>query len=96
MEATLTLPQIDLAPDIVDKLAARAAEAGNSLKTFVENALTAMANGKTVAAKSESPSPSGDPWWDDPRNVAVVEAGIASMKTGKAVSWESIKHKYQV
>lgn len=95
MEATLTLPQIDLAPDIVDKLAARAAEAGNSLKTFVENALTAMANGKTVAAKSESPSPSGDPWWDDPRNVAMVKTRIAKLKTSELIPWESIKEQYK-
>lgn len=95
MEATLTLPQLDLAPDIIDKLAARAAEAGNSLKVFLENTLTAMANGK-AEVKSESPSPSGDPWWNDPHNVAVVEAGIASMKTSKPIPWESIKAKYEV
>lgn len=66
MEATLTLPQIDLAPDIVDK------------------------------AKSENPSSSGDPWWDDPRNVAMVKTRIAKLKTSELITWESIKAKYKV
>jgi len=32
---------------------------------------------------SDSPSPSGDPWFDDPRNIAIVEEAIQSMKDGK-------------
>ena len=32
---------------------------------------------------SDSPSPSGDPWYDDPRNIAVVEEAIQSAKEGK-------------
>ena len=33
--------------------------------------------------KPDSPSPSGDPWYDDPRNIAIVEEAIQSAKEGK-------------
>ena len=32
---------------------------------------------------SDSPSPSGDPWFDDPRNIAIVEEAIQSAKEDK-------------
>ena len=38
--------------------------------------------------KPESPSPSGDPWFDDPRNIAIVMEGIKSAQTEKCVSVE--------
>jgi hypothetical protein len=28
--------------------------------------------------ESDNPSPSGDPWYDDPRNIAIVMEGIKS------------------
>lgn len=30
-----------------------------------------------------NPSPSGDPWFDDPRNLAMVEKGFADVKAGR-------------
>jgi len=30
-----------------------------------------------------NPSPSGDPWFDDPRNLAMVEEGIRDLKSGR-------------
>jgi hypothetical protein len=30
-----------------------------------------------------NPSPSGDPWYDDPRNIAIVMEGIQSAKEEK-------------
>jgi len=33
--------------------------------------------------KPESPSPSGDPWFDDPRNIAIVMEGIKSANEDK-------------
>jgi len=36
----------------------------------------------------DNPSPSGDPWFDDPRNVAIVLEGIKSAKEEKCVSVE--------
>ena len=32
---------------------------------------------------SDSPSPSGDPWYDDPRNIAIVDEAIQSMRDRK-------------
>jgi hypothetical protein len=36
----------------------------------------------------DSPSPSGDPWYDDPRNVAIVMEAIQSAKEGNVVTIE--------
>ena len=35
-----------------------------------------------------NPSPSGDPWWDDPRNVAKVDAGLRDIAAGRVVTEE--------
>ena len=32
---------------------------------------------------SDSPSPSGDPWFDDPRNIAILDEAIQSAKEDK-------------
>jgi len=37
---------------------------------------------------SDNPSPSGDTWYDDPRNIAIVNEGIKSAKKEKCVSIE--------
>ena len=31
-----------------------------------------------------NPSPSGDPWWDDPRNAAMVAERVARIERGEA------------
>jgi hypothetical protein len=36
----------------------------------------------------ENPSPSGDPWFDDPRNIAIVMEGIHSAKEEECVRIE--------
>ena len=36
----------------------------------------------------DNPSPSGDPWFDDPRNIAIVMEGIKSAKEEKCESVE--------
>jgi hypothetical protein len=36
----------------------------------------------------ENPSPSGDPWFDDPRNIAIVKEGIKSAREENCVSVE--------
>jgi len=37
---------------------------------------------------SDNPSPSGDPWFDEPLNIAIVMEGIQSTKEEKCVSVE--------
>ncbi|MDR0907107.1 MAG: hypothetical protein LBM63_00640 [Rikenellaceae bacterium] len=40
-----------------------------------------------------NPSPSGDPWFDDPRNMEMVERGLAEVKAGHVtrVSLDEVK-----
>ena len=54
--------------------------------------LISEANAITVEV-SENPSPSADPWFNDPENMASVQRGIAEMKAGKgrAYSIDEIK-----
>ena len=35
-----------------------------------------------------NPSPSGDPWWDDPRNVAHVDEGLRDLAAGRVIREE--------
>ena len=37
---------------------------------------------------SDNPSPSGDPWFDDPLNIAIVMEGVQSAKDEKCVILE--------
>ncbi len=63
-----------------------AAAQGKSLKKYIETILIAKAN--TVAIEiNENPSPSGDPWFNDPENMASVQRGIAEMKAGKGKAY---------
>ena len=39
--------------------------------------------------KPDNPSPSGDPWFDDPRNIAIVMEGIQSAKEEKGIVLKS-------
>ncbi len=56
---------IDLPVDTLQKLSIMAVAQGKSLKNFIETILISKAN--TVAVEvSENPSPSGDPWFNDP------------------------------
>ena len=38
---------------------------------------------------SENPSPSGDPWFDDPENIASVKRGLEDMKAGRVYEMTS-------
>lgn len=83
---------IDLPVDTLQKLSIMAAAQGRSLKNFIESILISKANTVTVEV-SENPSPSGDPWFNDPENMASVQRGIAEMKADKsrAYSMEEIR-----
>lgn len=38
---------------------------------------------QSPTTKPANPSPSGDPWFDDPENIAIVMEGIADRKAGR-------------
>ena len=73
---------IDLPEDILNKLSMMAVSQGKSLKNYIETILIAKANSVNIEV-SENPSPSGDPWFDDPANMAEVKRGIAEIEAGK-------------
>ena len=83
---------IDLPVDTLQKLSIMAVAQGKSLKNFIETILISKANAVAVEV-SENPSPSGDPWFNDPENIASLNRGIAEMKAGKgrAYSMEEIR-----
>lgn len=73
---------IDLPVDTLQKLSLMAVAQGKSLKKFIESILITKANSIAVEV-TENPSPSKDPWFDDPDNLASIDRGVAQMKAGK-------------
>lgn len=69
---------IDLSVNALQKLSAMAASQGQSLKVFIENILETKAESSDVVYTN--PSPSGDPWFDDPENLAAVKRDIEYAK----------------
>ena len=84
MATTLNVKRknIDLPTDILRKLSIMAAAAGKSLKKYIEETMIDKANSANIAVY-ENPSPSGDKWFDDPENMAVVMRGIEDAKAGR-------------
>ena len=72
---------IDLPVDTLQKLSIMAVAQGKSLKKYIETVLISKANAINVEI-SENPSPSGDQWFDNPKNLASVHRGIEEMKGG--------------
>lgn len=62
---------IDLPVDTLQKLSMLAVSQGKSLKAYIESILISKANSVTVEVK-ENPSPSGDPWFEDTENIAMI------------------------
>lgn len=94
MATTLNLKRknIDLPADTLQKLSILAVAQGKSLKKYIESLLISKAN-SVVVEVSENPSPSGDSWFNNPENIAIVNEGIAEYKAGKTVPYnpEEIK-----
>ncbi len=83
---------IDLPIDTLQKLSIMAAAQGKSLKNFIETILISKANAVAIEV-SENPSPSGDPWFNDPGNIASINRGIEDIKAGRcrAYSMDEIR-----
>lgn len=73
---------IDLPVDTLRKLSIMAASQGQSLKAYIENLLVSKAQMFEMNVR-ENPSPSGDPWFNNPANVAEIEARLKERKEGK-------------
>ena len=74
-----------------------AASHDKSLEAFIENTSTAKADNISVEA-STNPSPSGDSWFDDPKNMESVMRGIedAEQEKTKAYSMDDGFHVFRV
>ena len=73
---------IDLPIETLQKLSIMAASQGKSLKAFIENILISKAD--TLEIQVSSPSPSKDPFFDDPANFKEVQERVNDLKNGKA------------
>lgn len=72
---------IDLPVDTLQKLSIMAASQGKSVKAFIENLLISKAD--TLRVEVLNPSPSGDPYFADPSNLAEVEERVKGHREGK-------------
>lgn len=72
---------IDLPVDTLQKLSIMAASQGKSVKAFIENLLVSKAD--TLRIEVSNPSPSGDPYFAEPANLAEVEERVKAHKDQK-------------
>lgn len=77
---------IDLPVETLQKLSIVAVAQGMSLKKYIETLLCAKAASIAVEV-SENPSPSEDAWFNDPDNMAELDAGIRQYKEGKTKAY---------
>lgn len=86
MDTAIKRKNIDLPIDVLRKLSLMAVAQGKSLKAYIEQVLIAKADSISVEV-SDSPSPSGDAWFDDQHNMEAVGKGVAEMKEGKTKTY---------
>ena len=48
---------------------------------------------KDISISDSSPSPSKDPYFENPENLAEIEAGIADVKEGRLVKLDRMERK---
>jgi len=48
---------------------------------------------KDISINDANPSPSNDPYFDNPKNLAEIEAGIIDMKEGRVVKLDRMERK---
>ncbi len=75
---------IDLPVETLQKLSIMAASQGKSVKAFIESLLVSKA--ETLKIEITNPSPSGDPYFADPANLAEVEERVKEYKEGKVTA----------
>lgn len=75
---------VDLPSDSVRSLAMAAAAKGISLKKYLENVLLEQA--KAIDTALNNPSPSGDPFFSDERNINRILQSSEQAKAGKVTT----------
>lgn len=70
---------IDLPVEAIDRLSSMAMAHGKTLKSYIEQLLISKAG-----LADNNPSPSGDEWYNDSENIAMVKEGMAQVEKGLA------------
>ncbi len=73
---------IDLPNETIQKLSILAASQGKSLKSFIERILIDKAAGVKIEV-TENPSPSGDTWFENPKNIEGILESMEQAKRGE-------------
>ena len=95
METTIqtTRKIIDVENDVLQTIKIAAASTGLSVKKYIEHLIARDAKQYQISIRKNNPSPSNDPWFDNPENMKLMELGSQQLKEGKGreVSLEELK-----
>jgi len=93
MAANVHIPDICLPDPIFQSLSTKAAQAGQSLKHYVESLLRDAATPENFG---KSPSPSGDPWYDVPENRKKMEKLAEDYENGHTEIARTFRSKEEI
>jgi hypothetical protein len=78
-----TRKNLDINTEVLRCAKIAAADAGISVKRYLENLLELHVPKIEIRKKHVNPSPSGDPWFDDPENIKMLEKSDQEFREGK-------------
>jgi hypothetical protein len=78
-----TRKNLDISNEVLRCAKIAAANAGISVKRYLENLLELHVPKIEIRKKHVNPSPSGDPWFDDPENIKMLEQADQEIREGK-------------
>ena len=87
-ELNIQRKNIDLPIETLQKLSLMAVAQGRSLKAYIEGILISKADSIVVEVR-ENPSPSGDEWFNDAKNLQMVSEGIKQKRAGKVKAYST-------
>jgi hypothetical protein len=93
--ASLKRKNIDIPNDVLRKLNIMAAAEDESLKSFIEKLLVKKADSFSIEV-SKNPSPSGDKWFDDSKNLSDVNEAVYKHKIGKSKTVLTLKSDKEI
>lgn len=85
---------VDIPEDSIRSLALAAASKGISVKRYMENIIISQA--EKIDSALENPSPSGDSYFTDQRNIENIQYAVEQSKQGKASSVRSKAELYKL
>jgi hypothetical protein len=94
MEAIQTTRKIiDVENNVLQTIKLAAAATGLSVKKYIEHLIATDAKRYEISITKKNPSPSNDPWFDDPENIKMMELGAKQLREGKGkeISLDELK-----